>query len=138
MYPMFPLVPPGSTLAKELPVLFFPFARRDGGGERKEMRPVCSLCPGGHGKVQRKAGLGQPRGVVPRIPSGGLCLGRWASPPPPRPPPTTQALTASPQFPVVPRPSSRKEPDCSGFPGARARTASAEASCDFVPSLLLI
>lgn len=50
----------------------------------------------------------------------------------------SSALTTPPQFPVASRPSSRKEPDCSGFPGALACSASGEASCDFVSSLLLI
>lgn len=35
-YPLFPLVHPGSILAEAFPVLFFPFARRDGCGERKK------------------------------------------------------------------------------------------------------
>lgn len=66
-YPLFPLVHPGSTLAKAFPVLFSPFARRDGCGE-KGMRPVCSLCPGGPEKPRgRRAWVGSGS-VQPGLP----------------------------------------------------------------------
>lgn len=80
-YPLFPLVYPGSTLAKAFPVLFFPFARRDGCGERKKGGPFAPCVREGK-ETPEEGGPGTAVGSVqPGVPSGGLCLGPWASPP---------------------------------------------------------
>lgn len=82
-YPLFPLVHPGSTLAKAFPVLFFPFARRDGCGERKKGGPFASCVregkenpeEGGPGTAVGSVQPGLPlvgcvwnRGLLPDVP----------------------------------------------------------------------
>lgn len=76
MYPLFPLVHPGSTLAKAFPVLFFPFARRDGCGERKKGGPFAPCVREGKENPE-EGGPGTAMGSVqPGVPQVGCVWDR--------------------------------------------------------------
>ena len=76
MYSLFPLVHPGSTLAEAFPVLFFPFARRNGCGERKRGGPFAPSVREGKENPE-EGGPGSTVGSVQLwVPSDGLCPSR--------------------------------------------------------------
>lgn len=71
-YWLFPLVHPGSTLAEAFPVLFFPFARRDGCGERKKGGPFAPCVREGEENPEEGGPASAVGSGPPGVPSGGL------------------------------------------------------------------